>query len=71
MILKWKNRTWLLDKLGPVAQLALVLAVILGRLENPSLDFLCGALIGFSIVGNLVYLYRFGKRSGKVDYWKE
>ena len=44
--------------LGGVAQLALILGIILGRLESPhpALDFISGMLMGSSIVGNLAYL---------------
>jgi hypothetical protein len=43
--------------LGPFAQLALVLAILLQRWARPSLDFWAGALTGFSIVGNLAAIY--------------
>ena len=46
--------------LGPPAQLALIAAIMLGRIENPSFDFSIGALTGFSIVGNLAFLLYFG-----------
>ncbi len=45
--------TWL----GAAAQVALVLAIMIQRLDNPEWDFINGFLIGFSIVGNLAYLY--------------
>ena len=48
-----KMFTWL----GASAQLALVLGIFLQRLENPNLDFATGFLIGFSIVGNLAFIY--------------
>jgi hypothetical protein len=61
MIIKQKikpeNRRQLLLALGPLAWLALVLSIFLGRLGNPDLDFLTGFLVGFSIVGNLAYIY--------------
>ena len=61
MILKQKikleNRKQLLLVLGPLAWLAFVISVFLGRLEYPHLDFLVGFLTGFSIVGNLAYIY--------------
>ena len=47
-----KYFTWL----GYAAQIALVLGIFLGRLENPAFDFVNGVLIGFSIVGNLAFL---------------
>jgi len=43
--------------LGAAAQLALVLGIILGRMDIPHLDFLIGMLYGFSMVGNLAYIY--------------
>jgi hypothetical protein len=42
--------------LGASAQFALVLGILLGRLDLPNLDFLIGMLYGFSMVGNLAYL---------------
>jgi len=50
--------------LGAAAQLALVLGILLQRLDNPGLDFFVGMLMGFSIVGNLAYL-SFTTRSQK------
>ena len=52
-----ENREKMLYWLGAAAQLALALGIILQRLENPSLDFITGFLIGFSIVGNLAFFY--------------
>jgi hypothetical protein len=42
--------------LGGSAQVALVLAIVLGRLEVPNLDFIIGMLYGFSMVGNLAFI---------------
>lgn len=42
--------------LGAIAQLALVLGILLGRLDLPNLDFLIGMLYGFSMIGNLAFL---------------
>jgi len=53
MLIKETSRPQLIRWLGPLAQLALVGAIALGRLENPELDFVIGALTGFSLVGNL------------------
>jgi len=61
MILKSKilpqKRTQLLIALGPIAGLAFILSIFLGRLGNPDLDFITGFLTGFSIVGNLAYIF--------------
>ena len=61
MLLKAKispeKRTQFLISLGPLAGLAFVLSVFLGRLENPNLDFITGFLAGLSVVGNLVFIY--------------
>jgi len=54
--LKPETRIQLLTALGPLAWLALILSIFLGRLENPDLDFLTGFLVGLSIVGNLAYI---------------
>ena len=76
MIKPWissKNRARTLTWLGYAAQIALVLGISLERLENPALDFIQGFLIGFSIVGNLAYIYistqYFNENGGKND-WK-
>ena len=50
--------------IGGTAQIALVVSITLGRLDIDRLDFLEGMLIGFSIVGNLVYLYHVSRRKG-------
>jgi hypothetical protein len=42
--------------LHPAAQLALTSAMILDHFQNPAFDFLIGFLLGFSLVGSLVYL---------------
>ena len=42
--------------LGACAQFALVLGIILSRLDLSYLDFFIGMLYGFSMVGNLAYL---------------
>ena len=61
--MSWKSklspefRIRLLIALGPMSALAFILSVFLGRLQNPDLDFLSGFLIGFSIVGNLAYIF--------------
>ena len=47
--------------LGAAAQVALVLAIFLGRLEIPNIDFLVGMLYGFSMVGNLAFLTQVGR----------
>ena len=52
-----ETRIRLLIALGPLSGLAFILSIFLGRLGNPDLDFLSGFLIGFSIVGNLAYIY--------------
>ncbi len=42
--------------LGAFAQFALVLGILIGRLDLPNLDFLIGMLYGFSVAGNLAFL---------------
>ena len=49
--------------LGGAAQLALVLAILLGRLEIPNLDFIIGMLYGFSMVGNLAFITTVSKHN--------
>lgn len=60
MILKAKltptDRQKFFGILFGVAQIALVLGLILNRLDWAGMDFLEGMLIGFSLVGNLAYL---------------
>ena len=48
-------RTKFFTMLGSIAQLTLVLSIILERLAIPTLDFLSGTLLGFSILGNIAY----------------
>ena len=55
--IKPEIRMQILTALGPIAWLALVLSIFLGRLDNPSLDFVTGFLVGLSIVGNLAYIF--------------
>ena len=55
--IKPENRMQILTALGPIAWLALVLSIVLGRTGNPALDFAQGFLVGISIVGNLAYIY--------------
>ena len=43
--------------LGPIACLALVLSIFLGSLDNPNLEIVTGFMVGFSIVGNLGYIF--------------
>ena len=52
-----EKRIQIIIALGPLAGLAFVLSVFLGRMDNPDLDFLTGFLTGFSIVGNLAYIF--------------
>jgi len=52
-----ETRVQLITALGPLAWMAFLLSIFLGRLNNPDLDFLSGFLIGLSIVGNLGYIY--------------
>jgi hypothetical protein len=47
--------------LGAVAQIAFVAGILLGRLDIPGLDFLEGMLLGFSMVGNLAFLFFVGR----------
>jgi hypothetical protein len=43
-------RSRLMPRLGGIAQLAFVIAIILSRFENPSLDFFEGMLLGFPLL---------------------
>ena len=47
------NFTWL----GYAAQIALAFSILLERLGNPALDFISGLLLGFSLVGNLAFIF--------------
>ncbi len=47
--------------LGLIAQLALIAAIVLGRLDTLNLDFIIGMLYGFSLVGNLAFLIVVGR----------
>ena len=60
------HRSRLMPRLGGIAQIAFVIAIILSRFENPSLDFFEGMLLGFSIVGNLAYLVYLRKTNLKL-----
>ena len=51
-----ENRVRYFTWLGCAAQIALVLGISLEWLNNPTLSFLSGILIGFSLVGNLAFL---------------
>ncbi len=67
-----ENQTKYFTVLGGLAQFALVLGIFLGRLENPhpSLNFISGMLIGFSLVGNLAYLVVISRNWRKNDRQK-
>jgi hypothetical protein len=54
---KPENRKQILIALGPLAGLAVILSIFLGRMGNPDLDFITGFLAGLSIVANLAYIY--------------
>ena len=57
-LVKLEDRNKYFSMLGGLAQLALVLGIVLGRMAilNPVINFISGVLIGFSFVGNLAYL---------------
>ncbi len=55
--IKPENRMQILIALGPLASLAVVLNIFLGRMCNPALDFITGFLTGLSIIANLAYIY--------------
>lgn len=59
MNLKKTYRPEIIRILFPIAQLAFVAAILLGRLDNPDLSFLEGALMGFAMVGNLAFLIHY------------
>jgi hypothetical protein len=61
MILKRKYGKQLLAYMLPLAQLAFLAAVLVGRMNNPAFDFFEGALMGFAAVGNLAYLISYRK----------
>ena len=70
MLIKKQYRPKLIKLLFPLAQLAFVAGILLGRLEISGFDFLIGALMGFSMVGNLAYLVNYRRTrlsSGKGD----
>ncbi len=48
--------------IGGVAQLAFVASILLSRLNIEGFDFLEGMLLGFSMVGNLAFLYIVGRK---------
>ena len=48
--------------MGAAAQLALLAAIALSRLEVPHSDFIQGLLMGYSVVGNLVTICLFGQK---------
>ena len=52
-----EDRMRILTALGPIASLALILSIFLGRTGNPAFDFAQGFLVGISIVGNLAYIF--------------
>jgi len=56
-LIKPETRTKILVALGPMAGLALMISIFLGRLNDPNLDFAGGFLIGLSIVGNLAFIF--------------
>jgi len=53
---KTEDRSNSFTILEGVAQVALVLGIFLALLDFPTLDLTSGTLIGFSIVGNLVFM---------------
>jgi hypothetical protein len=55
--IKSRYRSRLKPFLGPLAQLAFVAAIVMDRLGDPSLSFVTGILMGFSVVGNIMFLY--------------
>ncbi len=57
LLVKPKDQARFFTWLGAISQIAFALAILLGRVSNPVLDFWAGALLGFSLVGNLAYLY--------------
>jgi len=50
--------------MGICAQIALVLGILLNRLDSPypAVNFIAGMLLGFSMVGNLAFLVTFSRR---------
>ena len=51
--------------LGGIAQIALVASIFLSRMDLPGLDFVEGILLGFSLVGNLVFLINYSEHWSK------
>ena len=47
-----------------ISQLAIVISIFLSRMESeiPAVNFITGILMGFSIVGNIAFLIRYGQR---------
>ena len=54
---KSKYRKILFLMIGPLPWLALTFSIFLNRMGNQDFDFLTGFLLGFSMVGNLVYIF--------------
>lgn len=56
---KLEDRVKYFQWMGGCAQLALVLGIVLSKLDNPHplVNFASGILIGFSMVGNLAFIY--------------
>lgn len=50
---------------GACAQIALVLGIVLGRMEILNLDFVIGMLYGFSMVGNIAFLVFISRNHAK------
>jgi hypothetical protein len=53
--------------LAGAAQMAFVAGIILSRLDMKGFDFLEGVLLGFSMVGNLAYIYYTSRKGRKND----
>lgn len=58
---KPQKRKVLLNFLGGLAQVSLVASIFLSQLDLAGMDFLEGVLLGFSMVGNLVYIYHLSR----------
>jgi hypothetical protein len=63
--IKPQDREKFFIRFGGIAQLCFVAAIFLGRMEDPRLDFITGLLMGFSMVGNLVFVYNVSRKVNK------
>ena len=61
--IKPQDREKFFIRFGGIAQLCFVAAILLGRMEDPRLDFITGLLMGLSMVGNLAFIYTVSRKA--------